>query len=52
MSDAKQTQQTARGQQWPAGANSGPTRPLHTCSCGAVSSDPINHDHDRKGGRR
>ncbi|MET8140406.1 hypothetical protein ABZU32_08875 [Sphaerisporangium sp. NPDC005288] len=39
-----------KGSQWPAGANSVPARPLHTCSCGAVSSSPINHDH-QGGGR-
>ncbi|WP_255532008.1 hypothetical protein [Planomonospora sp. ID82291] len=38
-----------RGQQWPAGANSGSSSPLYTCSgCGAQSSSPINHDHSGK----
>ncbi|WP_344937487.1 hypothetical protein [Sphaerisporangium flaviroseum] len=44
-------QPMTRGQQWPAGAStSAPARPLHSCSCGAVSSSPIYHDHS--GGRR
>lgn len=39
---------TQRGNQWPAGANSTPTRLTYSCSCGAVSSSPINHDHSKK----
>lgn len=35
---------TQRGE-WPAGANDVKTRPIHTCSCGAQSTSPINHDH-------
>lgn len=32
-------------EQWPAGANSGPTKPIYTCAvCGAQSSAPISQD--------
>lgn len=30
---------------WPAGANDGPQKPIYTCSCGAQSTSPINHNH-------
>lgn len=38
---------TTRGQQWPAGADDVKTQPLYTCTCGAQSSSPINHNHSR-----
>jgi len=31
--------------QWPKGANDGPKQRTYTCSCGAVSSSPIRHNH-------
>ena len=31
--------------QWPAGANTGPSKPIYTCTCGAQSSSPITHTH-------
>ncbi|WP_432924271.1 hypothetical protein ACQPZZ_29040 [Microbispora sp. CA-135349] len=45
----KTAKQSGHGQ-WPAGANAGPVRPVYGCSCGAVSSAPIKHDHT--GGKR
>lgn len=35
--------------EWPAGANDGPTRPLYSCTCGMISSSPIDHDHSTDG---
>lgn len=33
-------------EQWPAGANTQPTKPIYTCAgCGAQSSSPIHHTH-------
>ncbi|WP_310717280.1 hypothetical protein [Nonomuraea sp. 3-1Str] len=32
-------------QQWPQGANGGQSQPVYTCSCGAQSTSPINHNH-------
>lgn len=31
--------------QWPDGANDTPVQQVYSCSCGAVSSSPINHNH-------
>ncbi|WP_160330351.1 hypothetical protein [Sphaerimonospora mesophila] len=33
--------------QWPDGANDGPKKPVYYCSCGMISSSPINHDHSK-----
>lgn len=35
--------------QWPAGANDTKTKPTYSCTCGAVSSSPINHNHGSSG---
>ncbi|WP_182884006.1 hypothetical protein [Microbispora sp. H10949] len=34
-----------RSKMWPNGANDVPTTPVYSCTCGAVSSSPINHNH-------
>lgn len=31
--------------QWPAHANDGPKQRTYSCTCGVVSSNPINHTH-------
>ncbi|MEU0517347.1 hypothetical protein [Streptosporangium sp. NPDC006007] len=39
-------------EQWPAGANTTPTKPIYTCpGCGAQSSAPITHTHTHGGAR-
>lgn len=39
--------------EWPKGANEGPKKPVYSCSgCGAISSSPINHNHDSSGKRK
>ncbi|GLX08574.1 hypothetical protein [Microbispora sp. NBRC 16548] len=36
-----------RSKMWPNGANDIPAgKPMYSCTCGAVSSSPINHNHN------